>query len=443
MNIVLLSGGSGKRLWPLSNETQSKQFLKLLPKQTDESESMVQRVYRQIKAVDPSASITLSTNTSQVDSIRRQLGSDVDVVVEPERRDTFPAIALSAAYLHYKKGLPTDNVMVVLPIDVFAEEGYFKCLAQMERAVEDNISNICLMGATPTYPSEKYGYIIPVMDDSSTVQKVLEFKEKPSLEAAEQYILRGGLWNCGVFAMRIGYMLDIAARAVDFADFDELLSKYGELKKTSIDYEVIEKADSIGVVSYTGKWKDLGTWNTLTEEMDKSIVGRDVLVADNCTNTHVLNMLDIPIIVSGVDNAVVVASHDGILVSDKGQSSYLKPLADSITQRPMYEQRRWGDYRVIDYTENVNSVSLVKRLHINPGKSISYQYHNQRSEIWTIVSGDGIFTLDDVSKQVHTGDVLTIPVGAKHKIEAISDLTLIEVQLGTTKLEEEDIVRLQ
>ena len=168
MKIVLLSGGSGKRLWPLSNDIRSKQFLKVLKKEDGSYESMVQRVYRQIQCAkeeeNMNVDITIATGSSQVDSIKSQLGEAVDIVVEPERRDTFPAILLSAGYLYYEKKVPLDETVIVLPVDPYANLGYFKLLAEMDRQVKSQKSDIVLMGINPTYPSAKYGYIIPLQN---------------------------------------------------------------------------------------------------------------------------------------------------------------------------------------------------------------------------------------------------------------------------------------
>jgi mannose-1-phosphate guanylyltransferase len=154
MNIILLSGGSGKRLWPLSNETRSKQFLKVLKDPEGKPESMIQRVYRQIKEASIESNIVVATGKSQIDSIRSQIGNKADVVLEPERRDTFPAIILSCAYLAYEKGINEDEVVIVLPVDPYADIDYFKSLIKMEEKVQSGRANIVLMGIKPTYPSQ-------------------------------------------------------------------------------------------------------------------------------------------------------------------------------------------------------------------------------------------------------------------------------------------------
>ena len=435
MNIVLLSGGSGKRLWPLSNDTLSKQFLKLLKNERGEYESMVQRVTRQISAAHPGANICVSCNAAQVDTLQRQL-TNVEMILEPTRRDTFPAIALAAAHLRFNKHVDESDAFLVCPIDVYAESRYFELLSEVEAIAGTGRNAIGLLGAIPTYPSGKYGYIL--QRDS----EVTGFVEKPSEDEAERLISGGALWNCGVFALKVGYVLKHARKYAEFNSFESLFEQYDKLPKKSFDYEVVEKEASIGSVIYDGVWKDLGTWNTLTEEMNDDHIGNNVLISETCENTHVFNMLNVPVIVQDLKDMVVVASYDGILVTSKGGSSYLKPLAEQINLRPMYEQRRWGDYRVLEYKQSNETSSLVKRVRIEAGKSLSYQYHNERSEIWVIVSGKGILTLDGVDSVASPGSVIHIPKGAKHTLLAATDFEFIEVQLGEGELEEEDIVRI-
>jgi mannose-1-phosphate guanylyltransferase len=434
MNIVLLSGGSGKRLWPLSNDTQSKQFLKLLKNDRGEYESMVQRVARQIRAAQRDADIFVSCNAAQTDILQRQLAG-AETIAEPSRRDTFPAIVLAAAHLRYNKQLGEDEAFIVCPIDVFAENRYFELLEEVLNLAASGRNKIGLMGVKPTYPSEKYGYIL------QRDGRVTGFVEKPDAGEAGRLIEGGALWNCGVFSLKLGYVLKQAWHYVKFDSFDGVYAKYGELPRISFDYEVVEKEDSIGAVTYDGVWKDLGTWNTLTEEMGDGATGRNVLISDSCKNTHVLNMLDIPVIAQDLTDAVVVASHDGILVSSKHGSSFLKPLAEQINLRPMYEQRRWGNYRVLDYKQSGSQSSLVKRMFMEAGKAISYQYHTERDEVWVIVSGKGILTVDGEDSAIGPGSVIKIRAQEKHTILAATDMEFIEVQLGRGELEEGDIIR--
>ena len=442
MQLVLLSGGSGKRLWPLSNNARSKQFLPLLEKEDGTMESMVQRVVRQVREAHLTDDITLATNASQLDIIINQLGDSVSVVTEPERRDTFPAIALASGYLKLKKGCPDDEVVVIMPCDPFTEAGYFETIGKMVRCVEADVAELVLMGITPTYPSEKYGYVVPVTDNlmAEGSMAVSKFTEKPNVERAKELLALGALWNGGVFAFRLGYMMEIAQRYVKADSFEEMRSRYSEFPKISFDYEVAEKADSVAVLPYSGQWKDLGTWNTLTDELHHHIIGNAVM-GPRCTNTHVINELQYPIYVDGMEDTVIAASPDGIIVCRKKYTEDIKKAVDHLTPRPMYEERRWGSYRVIDDTTYADGRhSLTKSLTINAGKNISYQVHRHRSEAWTIVEGEGIFVLDGVERKVGPGETVVIPVNHYHALKALTTLTFIEVQTGNP-LVEEDIER--
>lgn len=433
MNIILLSGGSGKRLWPLSNDVRSKQFLKIFTKDDGTRESMAQRMYRMIKEIDSDATVTIATSENQIPQIRAQLGEEVGISVEPTRRDTFPAIALAAAYLK-KNGVSDDEPVVVCPVDPYVNTDYFECLKELSD--EAGKANLTLMGIEPTYPSTKYGYIIPT--SKNHVSPVSEFKEKPDEVTAEKYISSGALWNGGVFAFKLSYLLGIAVDLFGTDDYQALYDGYDKLQKISFDYAVVEKEKSINVIRFKGEWKDLGTWNTLSEAMIDPVSGN--ATADDCENTHVVNELGIPLIALGIKNAVIAATPDGILVSDKESSPKLKGYVSSA--RPMYERRGWGEYKVLDYKlhEDGNN-SLVKELIISPGQHISYQRHRHRTEIWTFTEGTGELILDGVVKEVHRGDVTVINPGMKHAIKGVTELHIIEVQVGD-ELTEEDIERL-
>ena len=261
MNVILLSGGSGKRLWPLSNEVRSKQFIRIFKDADGNYESMAQRVYRQITSVAPDARITVATSKSQVSAIRNQLGDGISMCVEPCRRDTFPAIVLAAAYLRDEMGIDENECVVVCPVDPYVDNDYYESVEKLQILAEQGRTNLTLMGIEPTYPSEKYGYIIP--QNADDVSPVESFKEKPDTETAKRYIEQGALWNAGVFAFRLAYLLEKAHSMVEFTDYRELYAKYGILPKISFDYAVVEGEPSIQVMRYSGAWKDVGTWNTL------------------------------------------------------------------------------------------------------------------------------------------------------------------------------------
>ena len=423
MNIVLLSGGSGKRLWPLSNDTRSKQFIKIFKTADRSYESMVQRVYRQILSVDASAAVTIATSKSQVSAIHNQLGTDVGISVEPCRRDTFPAIALAAAYLHDVQMIPEKESVVVCPVDPYVEQDYFEALKALGERAATSSANLVLMGIEPTYPSAKYGYIIP--KDKENVSQVSVFKEKPDEETAKSYIASGALWNGGVFAFRLGYVLKRAHELIAFHDYRDLYEKYDTLTKVSFDYAVVEHESEIEVMRFGGMWKDMGTWNTLTEAMESPSIGKAIL-NDSCDNVHVVNELDVPVLCMGLKDVVVSASPEGILVSDKIQSSYIKPFVDEIDQQIMFAEKSWGSFRVIDIEEG----SMTIKVTLNAGHKMNYHSHERRDEIWTVIDGQGRTIIDGVEKAVTAGDVIAMKAGTPHTIIADTPLQVIEVQIG-------------
>lgn len=425
MNIVLLSGGSGKRLWPLSNDIRSKQFIKIFkkPGSENEYESMVQRVYRQIKQIDADAMVTIATSKTQVSAIHNQLGENVGISVEPCRRDTFPAIALATAYLHDVQGVSEEEAVVVCPVDPYVDDAYFDALKKLGEQAEKGEANLVLMGVEPTYPSEKYGYIVPVSKEPTSM--VETFKEKPDMETAKTYIAQGALWNGGVFAYRLKYVLQRAHELIDFTDYHDLFAKYDTLEKISFDYAVVEKESKIQVKRFAGEWKDLGTWNTLTEAMEEETIGEAIL-NDNCENVHVVNELDVPVLCMGLKDVVVSASPEGILVSDKEQSSYIKPFVDKLDGQIMFAEKSWGSYRVLDIEDD----SITVKVTLNPGHKMNYHSHERRDEIWNVISGEGVVIIDGVQRAVKAGDVVTMKAGCKHTIIAKTEIKVIEVQIG-------------
>ncbi len=441
MKLILLSGGSGKRLWPLSNEARSKQFLKVLQDEKGNSESMIQRIYKQIHKSCPEAEVIIASSEAQSDSIRRQLGSQVEKVEEPSRRNTYPAILLSATYLLDKRQVPEEEVVAVLPVDTYVEQDYFDKLQEMEQALLDAKANICLLGVKPTYPSEKYGYIRGRELTDKSYGLVADCVEKPDLQTAQKLMEEGAFWSGGVFVFRLGFLKKLIQKEMGQVSFEQLYARYDELPKSSFDNEVIARTQSMVFVRYDGEWNDLGTWNTLTEQM-KEADGGIVIRDENCKNTHVINELEIPIVALGLQDTVVVASADGILVSDKHSSSFLNPYVEQIHNRPMYEKRQWGEYKVLNFAKCHigRECSLTKHMHVEAGRSLSYQMHHLRDEVWTIIDGEGQFLLNGEMRKVTRGEVLYIKRGQWHAMASKEGIDFIEVQLGTD-LVEEDIER--
>ena len=430
MYIVLLSGGSGKRLWPLSNDLCSKQYIKLMnPDEAEHSAStekcsMLQRVFGQLKAASLSENTIVCASDSQVELIESQLDGQAEVAVEPMRRNTFPAVMLSCAYLLSNKGAKPDDVVAFLPVDPYTTVEFFNKIKSLGEYIEKQDSVIGLLGGVPTYPSTKYGYIVPEKNGSEPFA-VKGFREKPDEATAQELVDMGALWNCGVFCFK----LNMAAQWLDkygvTTNYDEMVADYEKLPKQSFDYEVLEHWKNIVAVQYDGIWKDLGTWNTLTEAMDSHNVG-EALFNETCRNVHVVNELNLPVLCMGLKDIVVSASPDGILVSDKEQSSYIKPFVNTLDHRVMFAEKSWGSFRVLD----VEKESLTIKVTLNPGHKMNYHSHTNRDEVWTVVSGTGYTIIDGQKQIVRPGDVLRMPAGCKHTIVADTELQVIEVQMG-------------
>ena len=374
--------------------------------------------------------------------IQSQIGPHVPLIIEPMSRDTFPAIALAALYLYCIKGVGLREVVCVLPVDPFAEDCFFRRIGDLEEILDSSQAELALIGVEPTFPSSKYGYIVPEkLKQKEEYFEVSHFKEKPSESQATDLIVKGALWNVGVFSFRLEYIISLLQEKGLPIQYEELYKHYSSLPKNSFDYEVVEKAKKVVVLPYNGSWKDLGTWNTLTEEMGTNQIGIGVISNDS-KNTHLVNELGIPITVVGLQNVIVAASPDGILVSDKKESPKVKTMLEGIQRRPMYEERRWGWYRVLDYMKVEEGAEvLTKRICVKAKQNLSYQRHMLRSEVWTVIKGQGEFAINGFIYPVKAGDVLNIPVGAEHGIRAITELEFIEVQSGKNLIEE-DIIRI-
>lgn len=441
MYIVLLSGGSGKRLWPLSNDSYSKQYIKLMDHDdlsNEEKCSMLQRVYGQLKSVGLSENTIVCASDAQVELIESQLDGQAEVAVEPMRRDTFPAVMLSCAYLLSKKGAKEEDVVAFLPVDPYTTRGFFDRIKKLGDDIEQLEDTIGLLGGVPTYPSAKYGYIIPEKSEAELL-KVEGFREKPDEAAARQLVREGALWNCGVFCFKLSMASQWIKKYDVIMDYDFMVEHYERLPKKSFDYEVLEHWKNTVAIKYNDLWKDLGTWNTLTEEMKEQSIG-DVTWDDTCENTHAINVLDIPLVVMGAKNMVIAASHDGILVADKHQSSYIKDCLEDIGDRSRYEERRWGTIKTIDAADEDGVQSVTNRVKVMANKGTSYHRHLRHDENIVIISGRGMLKIGDKYHELVPGEAFYIKMGTYHGIKAIStDLKYIETLIGD--LNEDDVER--
>lgn len=422
MKLIMLSGGSGTRLWPLSNDIRSKQFLKLLKAPNGQVESMVQRVYRQVRESGIDSDIVIATSQKQVDSVKSHLGDSVDIVVEPERRDTFPAIALATAYLYFEGNSELDETVAIMPVDPYTSLDYFKQLSALNQKMQDNDEfNLGLLGIHPTYPSSKYGYIL---NENGVVTG---FTEKPEEEVAAQLIENGAVWNAGVFVFKIGYMLNKLSEFIEYSSYEDVLNQYHKLPKNSFDYEVSEKENHITMLSFDGDWKDLGTWKTLTEEMETNTLG-SVVLSDSVKDTHVINELDIPVIAIGTSDLLIAASPDGILVSDKVESAQLKKYVEKVDSYPKFEETSWGSKKVIDFNKNEDgSHTMTTSIFIEAGKIHQYQTENNVYNI-TIIDGqiEFINTTTQETETLVVGDAIKMGSDAHYELHALTPVKYIE-----------------
>jgi mannose-1-phosphate guanylyltransferase len=439
MRVVLLSGGSGKRLWPLSNEIRSKAFLKLLRKEEGGSESMIQRVCRQLEQAGLLASTCIVTHHSQMEITRNHIGDRIPVISEPFKKGTFTAIALAAAYMHSRQGAAPDEVVCVMPVDAFVLPVFYGLIHHFPAVLAHSGADLALIGTEPGSPSSQFGYMVPRDRKETGFYDIAQFVEKPHEMRAIELINQGALWNCGVFAFRLDYLLgEMSARGLPLDD-RELLEEYEHLEERSFDEEVVEKAAHTVAIPYQGPWEDLGGWAAFAEHLEHRVTGLGQVDEDS-VNSHLVNELNCPIHVIDVPDIIVAASPDGILVASKEKSSRIKDRLKSSARPPLYEEKRWGSRYVLDYNEQTGQQeqmaggALTSKLTVLPGRSLSYHVHKERREILVVQAGEGECILDGVVFPVKAGDSITVPCGVKHGIRAVTELTCIEVHLGRALL---------
>ncbi len=440
MYIVLLSGGSGKRLWPLSNDLRSKQYIRITKHEdSNENCSMLQRVWRQLELSQVSKKSIITASRGQVEIIKSQLGS-VDIAIEPERRDTFPAVALSCAYLKDKVNADEEECVCFIPVDPYTELQYFKTLKKLEEVLYKTGADVVLMGVVPSEPSTKYGYIVPIRENGKDYYRVKKFQEKPTDEVARKLMEQEALWNCGVFCVKIKTILTIAKDNCLPITYDEMYKNYCKLPKMSFDYQVLETSDNLCVVPFKGTWKDLGTWDVLAAQMNTEILGKGIC-DESCENTNIVNELDLPTVAVGTKNLMIVSSFDGILVINKEKSNDVKKIVSELNYPSKYEERRWGVLKTLDLSENEDGFTLLRKIVIFSGRASSYHYHNKRDEVMTILSGRGEMIIEGVSILLHQGVTITIPKEKKHAVRAFSDMEYLETHIGKS-FGDEDINRI-
>lgn len=442
LRIVLLCGGSGKRLWPLSNEIRSKVFLKLLKSHNGVRESMIERICRQLDEVGLLQSTIIVTHHSQVEITRTYVGEHIPIISEPYKRGTYAAIALAITYLHERMLVDSNETICILPVDTYADSSFFQLLHHFPEILTRSKADLALLGTNPITPSDQFGYIVPVLpEENEEFASIHHFIEKPNEYAALQLMQQHALWNCGIFAFQLAFMLNYLKSKGEPLHVDTWLTSYEQLANKSFDREVVELNHNAVVVRYEGLWQDVGTWKALAPHCEQSVIGTGS-ISDDSVNTHLINELPIPIEVIGASDLIVAASSDGILISHKEKAHQIKERLSHVSPIPMYVEKRWGFYRImrcwkVDEHGNEGRMRIVQ---IHPGKMTSYHLHENRQESITILSGMGEVLIEDKLYKLAAGDVIRIPVDLKHGIKAVTHLEFMEVIVGKD-LSEEDRIR--
>jgi len=455
---VLLSGGSGTRLWPLSREAYPKQFLPLAGDDT-----MLQATWLRVASIAGAAPIVVANEEHRflVAEQLRQVGAPTPaIVLEPVGRNTAPAIA--AAALQATSG-GADPLLLVLPSDhVIAKADAFRDAVRTASAAAEQ-GALVTFGIVPTAPETGFGYIQAADVDIAGVRRVARFVEKPDAATAQSYLAAGGYyWNSGMFLFRASRYLEELARfrpdvlaatrqALEHAqrdgDFIRLdKDAFAACPADSIDYAVMERTDAAAVLPVDIGWSDLGSWSALwdvaTRDADGNATLGDVIAVDS-RNSYVHGRRLVALV--GVDDLVVVDTDDAVLVARKDRVQDVKDVVARLkheqrSQAALHREvhRPWGSYDSVD----VGARFQVKRIKVKPGARLSLQSHTQRAEHWIVVSGTARVTRDNDVFELHANQSTYIPIGARHRLEnpGTQMLELIEVQSGDY-LGEDDIVR--
>ncbi|WP_270169729.1 sugar phosphate nucleotidyltransferase [Paenibacillus sp. SYP-B4298] len=439
MRIVLLSGGSGQRLWPWSSGARTKVFLRLLNDDSGAPQSMLERICNQLEQAGLLQTAAIVTHASQVELTRQHCGEKLAIWSEPHKRGTFHAIALAAASLYTAGAAGDEETVCVLPADMYAEQPFLSLLRQLPDALAQSGAELALIGCSPDHPSTQYGYIVPQQTKTCPAySRVSRFTEKPDKTSAAALIAEGALWNCGVFAFRLGYMLQLMKERGLPLNPEQLLQRYAKLATLSFDEEVAEHCSHAIVLRYTRAWKDLGSWSALTSEIGQRQIGAGSISAGS-PGTWLVNELACPVHVIDVPEIIVAASAAGVLVASRENADRIKqlhPVADAVT---WMEEKRWGHMRTLDYSRSASgSECWTRKVSMTPCASTSYHLHRRRHTVWTVVSGRGRFFCQGQQRNVEPGTVLDIPPGMPHGIcSGTRALEWIEVQLGERLLEDD------
>jgi mannose-1-phosphate guanylyltransferase/mannose-6-phosphate isomerase len=457
---LIMCGGAGTRLWPASREGRPKQFLKLFGRRSTFQDTVL-RVSDAVLFERPIV-ITNAAYRFMVLEQLQEIGHEADILLEPARRDSGPAIAAGAAFA---KSRAADAVVLALAADhVVRDEPAFiaACRKSLEAA---SGGRIVTFGVRPERPATEYGYIKPGNVLLADVMTVASFVEKPDEVTAARYVAEGYLWNSGNFMFRAQVLLDEYTKvdAASVAHVSDAVVKAGrdlgfvtlqpeafvKAKPISIDYAVMEKTAQAAVVPVSCGWSDVGSWHAVWELSDKDAKGnaaQGTAVFEGATNCNVSSDGAI-VALEGVDDLVVVATQDAVLVSRqkdpdglKRLVSKLKKTAPKVTEDHLKVHRPWGSYQSLD----IGDRHQVKRIIVKAGGRLSLQKHHHRSEHWIVVRGAAHVTVNEMQKIVHENESIYIPIGAMHRLENPGKipLELIEVQTGSY-FGEDDIIRLE
>ncbi|HAO40752.1 MAG: mannose-1-phosphate guanylyltransferase/mannose-6-phosphate isomerase [Bradyrhizobiaceae bacterium] len=457
---LIMCGGAGTRLWPASREGRPKQFLRLFGSNSTFQETM-------LRVSDPKLFVRpiVITNAAYRFMVLEQLGEiglEADILLEPARRDSGPAIATGAAFALTRD---PDAVVLALAADHVVRDAAAFVDACRKALSVANAGSIVTFGVLPERPATEYGYIRPGEVVSGDVRKVSKFVEKPDPATAAGYVADGYLWNCGNFMFRaqmlldeyrgvdpdsVSTLVDAVANAGRDLDFVTLpLESFGKATPISIDYAVMEKTTQAAVVPVDCGWSDVGSWHAVWELSDKDEhgnVSQGLTVFEDSRNCNVSTDKAL-VALEGVDDLVVVATQDAILVSRQNDPNGLKRLvgklrtvAPQVTEDHIKVHRPWGSYQSLDIGER----HQVKRIIVKSGGRLSLQKHHHRSEHWIVVRGTALVTVNEMQKMVHENESIYIPIGAVHRMENPGKipLELIEVQTGSY-LGEDDIIRIE